>query len=162
MNPSGLPHFTVVVSHMKEGEVVFAAVYDPSTKELFSAEKGKGTYLNGIKVGIKTRSDVTILIGGSFERKLFSEKLYDLFRLGTVRVLGSVALHYAYVACGRTTIAYTNNKDTFPEFAGKLLVKEAGGIFTDGAGNPLTHECKGIIASASREVHDRVLKILND
>lgn len=158
---NGLPHFTVVVSHMKEGEVVFAAVYDPSTKELFSAEKGKGTYLNGIKVGIKTRSDVTILIGGSFERKLFSEKLYNLFKLGTVRVLGSVALHYAYVACGRTIIAYTNNKDTFPEFAGKLLVEEAGGIFTDGAGKPLTHECKGIIASANREIYDKVLNILH-
>lgn len=75
-------------------------------------------------------------------------------------MFGSVALHYAYVACGRTTIAYTNNKDTFPEFAGKLLVEEAGGIFTDGAGKPLTHECKGIIASANREIYDKVLEIL--
>lgn len=144
---NGLPHFTVVVSHMKEGVVVFAAVYDPSTRELFSAEKDKGFYLNNLRVGVKNRSDFTLLIGGCFERKLFDEKLYELFKLGTVRVLGSVALHYAYVACGRATVAYTNNKDTFPEFAGKLLVEEAGGIFTDGAGNPLTHECKGVIAA---------------
>jgi myo-inositol-1(or 4)-monophosphatase len=157
---NGLPHFTVVASHMKEGKVVFAVVYDPSTKELFSAEKGKGVYLNGRQTGVRNRSDLTILIGGSFERKLFNEKLYSLFTLGTVRVLGSVALHYAYVACGRVSVAYSNNKDTFPEFAGKLLVEEGGGIFTDAEGNPLTHECKGIIAASSKENHGKILKIL--
>lgn len=157
---NGLPHFTVVVSHMKDGEVIFAAVYDPSAKELFSAEKGKGVYLNNKKVGVRDRSDFTILIGGCFERKLFNENLYELFKLGTVRVLGSVALHYAYVACGRTTVAYSNNKDTFPEFAGKLLVEEGGGVFTDGTGNPLTHECKGIIAASNKDNHKKILEIV--
>lgn len=157
---NGLPHFTVVLSHMKDGEIIFAVVYDPATKELFRAEKGKGTFLNDQKVNVRTRSDFTILIGGSFERKIFNEKLFDLFKLGTVRVLGSVALHYAYVACGRTTVAYSNNKDTFPEFAGKLLVEEAGGIFTDGKGDQLTYECKGIIAATNKDAHKRVLDIV--
>lgn len=157
---NGLPHFTVVLSHVKEGEVVFAIVYDPATRELFYAEKGMGLYLNDKKVGVRNRSDFTILIGGSFERKIFNEKLFRLFEQGTVRVFGSVALHYAYVACGRATVAYSNNKDTFPEFAGKLLVEEGGGIFTDGQGNPLTHEHKGIIAASSKEAHAKVLEIV--
>ncbi len=157
---NGLPHYTVVASHMREGEIIFAAVYDPATKELFHAEKGKGFYVNEAKSGVKRRGDLTCLVGGSFERKIFNEKLLKLFETATIRVLGSVGLHYAYVACGRASAAYSNNKDTFPEFAGKLLVEEAGGIFTDADGNPLTRECKGIIAAESKDVHQKILEIM--
>src|SRR3989344_2596434 len=38
---------------------------------------------------------------------------------------------YAYVASGKFDAVIALTKDTFPDFAGSLLVKEAGGIFTN-------------------------------
>lgn len=65
----------------------------------------------------------------------------------TIRIVGSLAVHYAYIACGRADVAISFNEDTFPEFAGKLLVEEAGGKFTDFKGGALRPETVGVIAS---------------
>ena len=42
----GMPHYSVVLSHIFKGEILFAIVYDPSNKELFTAEKGKGAFVS--------------------------------------------------------------------------------------------------------------------
>jgi myo-inositol-1(or 4)-monophosphatase len=154
----GLPCYTVVVSHMYMGDVVFAAVYDPTTKELFSAEKGKGMFVNGKQCHTRITKDVVVLLSGAQNEQSF-EKIKQIYNLGVVRIFGSVALHYAYVACGRATAAYTRNKDTFPEFAGKLLVEEGGGIFTDIHEKPLTFESQGIVAGADKTIHKTLIDI---
>jgi myo-inositol-1(or 4)-monophosphatase len=159
----GLPHFAVVLSHLHKGEVIFAVVYDPSTKELFSAEKGKGAFLNGKQIKVSERTaELSILVGPHLTPKSpYREqtlKILDVASLlGTVRTFGSLGVHYAYVACGRVDIAISKNKDTFPEFAGKLLVEEAGGKFTDFNGDKLTVTTHGIVASNGK-VHEQVLK----
>jgi len=154
----GLPCYSVVVSHMYMGEVVFAAVYDPSTKELFSAEKGKGLFVNDKRCHTRCTQDIAILLSGTQNEQSF-EKIKQIHRLGVVRMFGSVALHYAYVACGRATVAYTKNKDMFPEFAGKLLVEEGGGIFTDIHDKSITFESRGIVASADKSIHQVIIDI---
>ncbi len=156
----GLPCYTVVISHMYMGEVVFAAVYDPSTKELFSAEKGKGMFVNNRKCHTRTTKDVVVLLSGVQNEENF-EKIKQLYNLGVVRIFGSVALHYAYVACGRATLAYTNNKDIFPEFAGKLLIEEGGGVFTDIHEKPITFQSRGIVAGADKKNHKMLIDIFN-
>lgn len=163
----GLPHYAIVLSHLHKGEVVFAVVYDPSTQELFTAEKGKGTTLNGQKITVSNRTDdLMILVGphlnpASQYREATLQILTEASLLGTVRTFGSLGVHYAYVACGRVDVALSKNKDTFPEFAGKLLVEEAGGRFTDFSGNPLTVATHGIIASSGK-MHDTFLKIVQE
>lgn len=149
----GLPHYAIVLSHLYKGEVVFAVVYDPSNKELFTAEKNKGTYLNDklVKVSDRTK-DLSILMGGHLTPTgLYREdtiKMLDkLSTIGTIRMIGSLGLHYSYVACGRADMAISLNRDVFPEFAGKLLVEEAGGIFTDLDGNKLNVTTHGIFTS---------------
>ncbi len=154
----GFPCYTIVVSHMLNGEVIFAAVYDPSTKELFTAEKGKGMFVNEKQCKVRTTKDTAILISGIYTEESF-EKIKKIYNLGVVRTFGSVALHYAYVACGRATVAYTMNKDMFPEFAGKLLVEEGGGIFTDINKKPINFESKGIVAGANKEIYEAVIDI---
>lgn len=155
----GLPCYTVVISHMYMGEVIFAAVYDPSTKELYSAEKGKGMFVNNKRHYVRTTKDVVVLLSG-IQNENSLEKIRQIYNLGVVRIFGSVALHYAYVACGRATVAYTKNKDTFPEFAGKLLVEEGGGIFTDIHEKPIWFQSRGIVASADETIHKKIIDIL--
>jgi myo-inositol-1(or 4)-monophosphatase len=160
----GLPHYSIAVSHIVKGVVTFAVVYDPSTDEMFFAEKGKGTFLNEKKVSVsKEEKNLTILVGPHLNPKNASRlKIIDLTEklseIATLRTFGSVAVHYAYVACGRADVAVTKNHDTFPEFAGKLLVEEAGGMFTDFSGGELDHTTSGVIAS-NRITHSQISSI---
>ncbi len=162
----GLPHYAIVLSHLHRGEVVFAAVYDPSTKELFTAEKGKGVFLNNKQIKVSDRiTELSILVGPHLTPKSpYREETLKILEatslLGTVRTFGSLGVHYAYVACGRIDVAISKNKDTFPEFAGKLLVEEAGGKFTDFSGNELTITTHGIVASNGK-IHEKILNIVS-
>ncbi len=162
----GMPHYSIVVSHLHKGEVRFAAVYDPSNKELFTAEKGKGAFLNKKRIHVSNRAkDLFFMIGTYFTpprpyRKKALKIISEMSENGgTIRVLGSLGVHYAYVACGRADVAITFNEDTFPEFAGKLLVEEAGGKFTDFSGSALNIKTEGIIASNGL-IHNQVKKIV--
>jgi len=161
----GLPHYAVVISHLQKGEVLFASVYDPSAKELFTAEKGKGAFLNDKQIKVSERTtELSIMVGPHLTPKSpYREDTLKILAqtslLGTVRTFGSLGVHYAYVACGRIDVAISKNKDTFPEFAGKLLVEEAGGKFTDFKGDKLIVTTHGIVASNGK-VHEQIFKIL--
>jgi myo-inositol-1(or 4)-monophosphatase len=160
----GMPHYAIVLSHLYKGEIKFAVVYDPSNKELFTAEKGKGTYLNNKRVYVSKCKEDTVFLIGPYVIPPYIEKLLKVIRAmsekgGIMRNIGSLGLHYAYVACGRADFAISFNGDTFPEFAGKLLVEEAGGKFTDFSGGDLKVETSGIIASNGL-LHDQVKNII--
>lgn len=161
----GMPHFAVVVAHLEKGEVVFSCIYDPSNKELFSAYKGKGAFLNGKKIEVTTREKSTNMIlynmfpvgNWTLEENL---KLYKkISHLGYIESFASFGLNYAYIAAGRAQGLVMCNKDTFPEFAGKLLIEEAGGILTDFKGKELEVESRGIIAGTP-QMHEDILKLL--
>lgn len=162
----GMPHYSIVLSHLLKGEVNFAVVYDPSNKELFTAEKGKGVFLNDKKIHVSSRiEDLFCMVGPYFTppriyRKKALSVVGGLSDAGiTVRVVGSLALHYAYVACGRADAAVSFNEDTFPEFAGKLLVEEAGGVFTDFEGGSFNSKTSGVVATNGL-VHEKIKNII--
>lgn len=158
----GLPHYAVVISHLHKGEVLFACIYDPSMQELFVGYKGKGSYLNDKKMQVSTATaDLCILyeaVPVAEWTKEYNAKMFvKLMDVGWVKMYGSAGLHYAYVASGRVDACVCTNKDTFPEFAGKLLVEEAGGKFTDFQGKALDHTTRGIIAS-NGVIHNTLLQ----
>jgi len=162
----GLPHFCIVVSHLHKGNIVYAIVHDPFMNEAFEATSDGGSYLNDKKIQVNDRvSDLCILFDvqpvGKHTKETNISLLSQLMTLGRVKSYGSVALHYAYVACGRAEMAVTQNKDTFPEFAGKFLVEKAGGILTDYSGNELATGSVGILASNGK-VHTKALELLKN
>jgi myo-inositol-1(or 4)-monophosphatase len=159
------PHYAVVVSHLYMGELKFAAVYDPSMQEMFTAIKGEGAFLNDKKITVPTRPDhYYFLLSFSRDQQLYSldkhiDVYSELIRIGSVRNIGALGLHYAYVACGRADCAIAFNKDMFPEFAGKLILEEAGGVMTDFEGNDITPNSRGIIASR-KDKHSEFLNLI--
>ena len=160
----GVPFYSIVLSHLYKGEIKFAVIYDPSRKELFTAEKGKGSFLNNKKINVSNnQKNLLILINSP--RGVYKENALKIIGAlteseNTVRILGSLGTHYAYVACGRADIAVSFNRDTFPEFAGKLLVEEAGGKFTDLKGGVLNTQTRGIIAS-NNVVYDQIKNLIS-
>ncbi|HBQ51149.1 hypothetical protein A3B42_01705 [Candidatus Daviesbacteria bacterium RIFCSPLOWO2_01_FULL_38_10] len=161
----GISHYAIAVSHLIKGRVVFALILDPSVKELFIAFKGKGATLNDKKIKVSNRSSEILLLY-EFSSSLFNldkglNLMKDLSGLGKVKKsFGSMAVHYSYVACGRAEGAVTVNRDIFPEFAGKLLVEEAGGKVSDFEGKEITINSRGVIFTNGL-IHQKTLDIVN-
>lgn len=79
-----------------------------------------------------------------FTLKAMSQILTKAF---AVRMLGSVSLQLAYVACGRLDGYYEFGYELYNWIAGSLLVKEAGGLVADTHGKEFTWGTSGIIAA---------------
>lgn len=165
----GLPHYALVVTYLYRTVPQFCVVYDPVADEIFTALKNGGVYLNGkkVKVGNQSLGDGAILfyplgIMAEGERKVRSQLVLDaLWDIGIIRCLGSVAIHQAYVACGRAMASVTINKDVFAEYAGQLLVEEAGGVVKDFDDRFLTVRSKGIIGACSKHAYQEVFNKIN-
>jgi myo-inositol-1(or 4)-monophosphatase len=147
-----LPVFCVSIGVMRHDKPVVGVVYDPIHDEMFTAEKGKGTFLNNRRVqASKTDflSRAFMATGIPFRaRDRFDQYLasFEKISLGSVglRRGGSAALDLAYVACD---IA-----------AGALLLEEAGGRITDMWGNPDYFKNGDTLASNGR-IHTELLTI---
>ena len=107
----GLPHYCVSIAMVENGEPVHGVIYDPIRNELFTASKGSGALLNGVRIRVAERKDLTgaVLATGFAprERERLSAQLRCTDLLLTehggedIRRAGSAALDLAYVACGR-------------------------------------------------------------
>ena len=119
-----------------EGDSVIAGVvYNPYTDEIFSAEKGKGAYLNGAKINVSDRplSDGLALVGTSpyhpenaDETFALLRKVFDLSR--DIRISGTAAYDICLIACGRCEVFFEKTLQPWDIAAGTIILKEAGGI----------------------------------
>ena len=142
---------------MQKGSVVLGMIYNPYTDELFSAQKGKGSYCNGQKIevsGAETMEKCLISIGTSPYYKEMAEKNFKVFQAifkdcQDIRRSGSAALDLAYVACGRIEAYFERNLKIWDYAAGMLLVRESGGQVTDYRGNDADTEMISNITAAN-------------
>ncbi|MEY5008919.1 MAG: hypothetical protein RLZZ253_58 [Verrucomicrobiota bacterium] len=132
----GVPHFCVSIA-LKHGEDIIAGVIlDPMRNELWAAEKGSPTTLNGkpVRVSQRTRlSDAILSVGFSKTKATINAGMplleHYVQRARKCRLMGSAALDLAYVACGRLDAYIEQAVSLWDVAAGKLLVEGAGGIF---------------------------------
>ena len=52
----GIPHFAISLALEREGTIVAGVIYNPATDDLFTAEKGKGSFLNDHRIRVAARS----------------------------------------------------------------------------------------------------------
>ncbi|HWB98752.1 MAG TPA: inositol monophosphatase family protein [Bryobacteraceae bacterium] len=150
----GLEHRPAGTKPDEDGTLVAAVVYDPTRDELFTAERGRGAWLNGRRIHV-SRTPVlaeSLIATGFPSRKRHSNPnvhFYHEFTLRShgVRRAGSAALDLAYVACGRMEAFWEFNLNPWDTAAGILLVEEAGGRVTDFAGQRYRLESSEILAS---------------
>lgn len=155
------PHYAIVVSHILNGEVVFAAVYDPSADELFTASKGKGSYLNGKSINVSNEVNrVLIRESMAWQRPLTAGAIKQaLHKYQTEENQYSMALNYCWVAQGKYGGIVSLTKDTFPEFAGSLIIQEAGGIYTNQEGNSISVDDR-IFVGGNKLIYPELLNIV--
>ena len=106
----GVPHFAISVGLEHKKEIVCGIIYDPIKDEMFTAEKGNGSYMNNQRMRVSSRSkleDCMIFSGGpkreAKNRELALKEYYkfSIKLLIPIRKLGSASLDMAYVAMGR-------------------------------------------------------------
>jgi len=164
----GLPQFSVSVALALEGEVIAGAVFEPSRKELFYAEKGKGAYLNGKAISVSQQEQLegAMAITGFYYNR--GEKMKQTLRqiealfghnIIGLRRLGSAAVDICYIACGRADIYWEFELSPWDYGAASLILSEAGGQITDYQGNPLLLE-RGPIAASNTLLHRQLLNLL--
>jgi myo-inositol-1(or 4)-monophosphatase len=138
----------------EDGEVIAGIIYDPLRDELFTAEKGKGAYLNGTPIRVSAASELAeaLVATGFPSRKRHDSPnihFYQQFSLRShgVRRAGSAALDLAYTACGRLDAYWEFNLNPWDTSAGALLVTEAGGTMSGFDGSPFKLDSREILAT---------------
>ena len=163
----GLPIFCVSVGLERKGELVLGVVYDPNFDELFTAEKGKGAFLNNRRIRVSTTKKLgesLLVTGFPYDIKSRSDGIVKHFENflkegQAVRRLGSAALDLCYVAAGRFDGYWENSLNPWDMAAGVLLVQEAGGWVTDFRGFPTTIYQKPVLAT-NGVIHEQMIEVL--
>jgi myo-inositol-1(or 4)-monophosphatase len=151
----GLPIFCSALGLEIGGRMEIAAVYDPTRRELFTAERGGGAYLNGARLRVSAASallEALLVTGFPYTIHEEADEILGLFgefvrRARAVRRLGSAALDMAYVAAGRFDAFWEDNLKPWDVAAASLLVEEAGGVISGTDGSPFFVRSGHVLAS---------------
>jgi myo-inositol-1(or 4)-monophosphatase len=161
-----LPIYSVSIAFQHNHQLQLGVVYDPTKDECFSAERGKGAFLNGKKISVSQTPELIqclLVTGFPYDRESPTYKRGQrLFAHTTtitqgVRRLGSAALDLCYVACGRMDAYFELSIHAWDIAAAALLVQEAGGVVTDINGNPEYMTPPYAIIGSNPLVYDRLL-----
>ena len=163
----GLPIFCSSLALEIDGEAAVAAVYDPTRRELFTAERGQGAWLNGRPLRVSsadTLLDSLLVTGFHYGIQKDPEELVSLFRdfitkARAVRRLGSAALDLCYVAAGRFDGYWESKIQPWDVAAGSLIVEEAGGRVTTVGGGAFRSRAGNILATNGR-IHALMLDVI--
>ncbi|MFT7669600.1 MAG: myo-inositol-1(or 4)-monophosphatase [Planctomycetota bacterium] len=138
----GLPAFAVSMGLFVGNVPQLAVVHLPRLGETFSALRGGGAFMNGEPISVSdvgTLGDAILATGFPYRRnelehsnlENFNRFFYDVRGM---RRMGSAAIDLAFVAAGRLDAYWELHLSPHDVAGGALLVREAGGIVTDGDG----------------------------
>jgi myo-inositol-1(or 4)-monophosphatase len=163
----GIPFFCSSLALEIDGVATVAAIYEPLRRELFTAERGVGAWLNGEPLRVSA-ADLLIdsVVCTGFPYSILEERAEPVAMFGrflgvsrAVRRFGSAALDLCYVASGRLDGFYETNLNRWDIAAGALIVEEAGGRVTSYTGGPFQSRSGEVLASNGR-LHDAMLGII--
>jgi len=139
----GVRPFAVSIGLMENDEVIAGVIHEVGGNETFSAWKDGGAWLNGRRIGVSETNRLSdSLVATGFPYNLFDrlDPYMDLLKYLVrnthgIRRLGSASIDLAYVACGRYDLFFEYDLKLWDVAAGMLIVREAGGVFSDFSGN---------------------------
>lgn len=133
-----VPYFAISIGLEKisdgKPELVAGVVYDPIHDEMFLAEKGKGAFVNDMRLRVSMRENSFYFVTGTARMQTpYSPRTSILSRYAgeevecVLRRSGSAAMDLAYVAAGRYDATWFAHLNAWDMAAGIVLVREAGG-----------------------------------
>jgi len=163
----GLANFAVSIALERAGQLVAGVVFAPLSDEMFTAERGQGAWLNGKRLRVSARKNLTeALIGtgipfhGRPGHDEFSAELKAVMpEVAGIRRFGAASLDLAYVAAGRFDGFWERNLCPWDIAAGIVLVREAGGYVTEIGGGANVLDGQSILA-ANPALHGPLNRLL--
>jgi myo-inositol-1(or 4)-monophosphatase len=164
----GLPIFCASLALEVDGVPEIAAVYDPNRRELFTAERGGGAFLNGRRIQISSAAqlvDAMLVTGFPYDVHTRIDEIVGLFggfvaEARAVRRLGSAAIDLCWVAAGRMDGFWESDLHPWDIAGGALIVAEAGGTVTSLDGSPFTSRGGQVLAS-NGHIHGQMLQVIS-
>lgn len=158
----------VSLGYIEDGKLTFGAIYWPYMDEMFFAEKGKGAYLNGRPIHVRTEEKLInclIAVGTSPYEKQLADANFELFRnifknSRDIRRGGSAAIDLAFVAAGRLDGFVERNLKPWDIAAGTLIVREAGGVVKNYAGADVIVTANSDICCGNAKVAEQLLELI--
>ena len=134
----GVPHFVVSIALVENGFPVLGVLYNPVSKELFSAARDQGAMLNDepIQCSSKNTTDEMVILNSRSETK---KGLWTAYQnsFSELKAIGSVAYKLGLTASGQADMfASLRPKNEWDICAGNCIINEAGGKLIDLNGAP--------------------------
>jgi myo-inositol-1(or 4)-monophosphatase len=163
----GLPIFCASLALEIDGVPELAAVYDPNRRELFTAERGGGAFLNGKPVRVSGAAhlvDALLVTGFPYDVHARVEEIVGLFgafvaQARAVRRLGSAAVDLCWVAAGRMDGFWESDLKPWDMAGGALIVAEAGGRVSTMDGQPFASR-GGHVLATNGHLHEAMLDVI--
>jgi len=164
----GLRDCCISVGLMHNRKLILGVVYSPARQQLFSAERGKGAFLNGkaIKTSSRSFESGMFFCALSLYNPQFTEKcseiILDVYKQSNdVRRYGSAALEICLVAAGEAELHFEMKLLPWDYAGASVILEEAGVVITslDGKSPSMDGPDMTIVAN-NRENHERLLNIV--
>jgi myo-inositol-1(or 4)-monophosphatase len=161
----GIPLFAISIALEREGELVAGLIYNPASGDLYTAERGKGAFLNDnrrLRVSGRTSLESAIVATGIPHRgkagheKHLRELAAVMREAAGIRRTGAAAIDLAWVAQGRFDGYWERNIQAWDMAAGIVLVREAGGYISGLEGQDMLKS--GAIVCGNEAIHAALLK----
>jgi len=163
----GIPQFAISIGLQREGVLIAGVIYNPANDELYTAERGKGAFLNDQRLRVAGRrqmNECVIACGlphiGRGDHELSRREMTAIQeKVAGLRRFGAASLDLAFVAAGRLDGYWERNLQAWDMAAGMLMIREAGGTVSglQGSDDPLT---TGHIVAGNEAIHRELVKIL--
>src|ERR1700739_2111372 len=163
----GIPQFAISIALQREGTVIAGVIYNPANDELYTAERGKGAFLNDQRLRVAGRrklNECVVACGlphiGRGDHEQSRQELTEIQnRVAGLRRFGAASLDMAFVAAGRLDGYWERNLQAWDMAAGQIMVREAGGVGSGiaGDGEPVTTRN---VVCGNEFVHGELVKIL--
>ncbi|MGH6865876.1 MAG: inositol monophosphatase family protein [Methyloceanibacter sp.] len=163
----GIPIFAISIALEREGDLVAGLIYNPVSHETFTAEKGKGAFLNDRRIRVAARTELPACVigtgiphSGRPDHERFLAELRAVMAASAgVRRMGAAALDLAWTAAGKLDGFWERNLRSWDIAAGIVVLREAGAYATDENGHERMLETGGVVAG-NETIHAKLLKLL--
>lgn len=166
-----LRSFSVSVALVQTGpsgdQVLAATVLDPLLNECYSAAAGNGATLNGEPIHASNQDEIArAMLVCSFSGRVNRESpeierfLKVIERARSIRRLGSAALNFCYIACGRIDGYWATSVNIWDIAAGYLILKEAGAVAHHINGGEFNLRDPRFVVAATPELHRQMADLI--
>lgn len=158
----GTPYFSTQIALLHAGELVLGVSHAPQYGETMWARRGGGAYIDGRRIGVaatQTVQDAALSFGNiktlAADARRWSALAGVVGAANRVRGYGDFC-HYHLLARGALDAVIESDVNILDIAALAVIVREAGGVFTDLEGKGLTLDTRSVLA-ATPALHEPLL-----